>query len=174
MNLVIPKGCEVLLKKVFGHTVFKQSLLYHHRIGKISKFSIYSPPSLISQLQEFIKDDGDLKKLTVKILPDTTKKEEGAVPLNRLYDSTKNSFDLFSLKDLQLFKKRFKQSIIVSTPTPVAKYINKKISIPLSSLLAQWNVAPNTITFFALLSSVVGFVLAIQGYLIPAFLFFST
>ncbi len=40
--------------------------------------------------------------------------------------------------------------------TPVAKHINKRLSIPLSKLIARTNISPNQITVFAMLWSLIG------------------
>lgn len=67
------------------------------------------------------------------------------------------------------------EAIRLATPGPVARHLNKRISLPISARLAQWKIHPNWISIFNLCLGVsTGFFVA-QGtysnYLLGAFLF---
>lgn len=67
------------------------------------------------------------------------------------------------------------EQIRLATPGPVAKYLNKRISLPISAQLVKWNVHPNWVSFFNIaLGWSTGFFVA-QGtypyYLLGGFLF---
>lgn len=67
------------------------------------------------------------------------------------------------------------EAIRLATPGPVAKHINKRVSLPISAQLVKWRVHPNWVSFFNIcLGWSTGFFVA-QGtypyYLLGGFLF---
>lgn len=58
------------------------------------------------------------------------------------------------------------EKIRLSTPGPVARHLNKRISLPISVRLARWGVHPNAITFFNMIFGIsTGFFVAQGTYL---------
>lgn len=173
MNLIIPeKAGEVLFKRIFGNSVLKHSLLYYRRVHQVKKITLYSPDRLISESKQIAKNDPDLRGLDVEILK-IDKKNHPLTPVNRIYYRSDRYLDIFSEKDLQQIRSLFRESVITSCKTPVAKYINKKISLPLSSKFAEWNLSPNLITIAALVFSFIGALLLINGFFACAFVSFQ-
>lgn len=75
----------------------------------------------------------------------------------------------------KLMDKQRLEAIRLATPGPVARHLNKRISLPISAQLVQWKIHPNWVSFFNIaLGWSTGFFVA-QGtypyYLLGGFLF---
>lgn len=169
---ITEKAGEVLFEKIFGNSVVKHSLLYYRRVHQAKKITLYSPDRFISKLEQIVINDSDLKGLDVEIRK-IGKENHPSTPVNRIYYQSNRYLDIFSEKDIQLLRSLLRESIITSCKTPVAKYINKKISLPISSLLAKWNVSPNLITVVGLLFGFIGAILLLNGVFALAFVSFQ-
>jgi phosphatidylglycerophosphate synthase len=162
MELFVPKDSEsILFKKVFAHSVFKQSLLYYQKVKKETSFTLYAPQLLKSKIKQTIEDDKDLAKLNINLHNDTGMPKT-AKPINLVHDVYGASWEITSNTDLTQLRKELKTGILKNCQTPVARNINKRISIPISHVFANGGISPNSVTFFALLLSVAGALLLLS------------
>lgn len=148
---------EILFKPLFGNSLLKQVLLYHHQTNKQKPeepIILDIPESLLPRIKKAILNDCDLSCLDVRY-GKSRAKDEG-FPLNRIFYDANNFVDVHSPQDLARLRSLMKKKIRNRTPTFVARVINKPVSLPLSHLLALLKVRPNTITLTALLFSLFG------------------
>lgn len=73
------------------------------------------------------------------------------------------TFLLKSFRDRAVAEKALAESIRLGTPGPVARYINKRISLPISLFLSKLWVSPNSITGFNIILGVFAGVFAADG-----------
>jgi len=163
MILRAPDNPEILFKPVFGNTVLKQSVLYCFRIKKSVVIEIVANDDTAARIRREIQEDDELKVLPIRF---SAQSGADALPLNRIFDSSQQAYDINTEEDLALARSAMKKSIIDNCPTLVAKHINKRVSLPLSGYLAQWKTSPNLITLIAILFGVLGAWLAANTHLI--------
>jgi len=173
ITLVFPSNAsQIIFMKVFAHPVWKQALLYQFKNLGQKSATLLVPTTLVTKLKDKISGDSDLSPLKIKILP--MQDNQGGLPLNRLFIDKDSFIDIFNNEDLRQFRKSRKENILEQCQTPVAKYLNKRISLPLSSVLARLDVRPNTISLVALMMSFIGAACLLNEKLfLLAFVFFQ-
>ena len=139
MNFEVSKNSSnIIYKKVFAHPVYKQALLYQYKVNGIKEFTLSGPDDVLQDLKDKISIDCDLESLDICYLPSdpsTQRPSDPFISMNLLYYSPNSYIDINSEKDIKVFRKKRAQEILKNTQTPVAKYINKRISLPLSYIL---------------------------------------
>lgn len=167
MKLILPKNSEaIVFEKVFANSILKQSLLYHAKVAGSTCFTLYSPESFITKIKKELSGDSELSGLsiTIEAIEMMDSHVDEAIPVNQVYDVYGNSWNISNTSDLKLLRKNLKASIREHCQTPVAKYINKRISLPISHVLAKWHVRPNAVTFVGLLLSLIGGILLLSPH----------
>lgn len=162
MILVAPDNNDIIFEPVFGNAVFKQSILYHLKVRQQSTLIIEADATVLEHLKELIAVDPELSILGMTLRSKSAPTPDGADWLHRIYDSSNNPYTLYSRHDLKNARHSLKESIIKNCPTFVARHINKKLSLPLSGLLAQKNIHPNFISLVAILIGLLGGFLAVK------------
>ena len=173
MLLTVTKDMrEVLFRRVFGHAVFKQSLLYHHKVCGVVLFELAGERALVDEVINRTQNDQELCGITV-LKQESDAATGTVIPLNRLYYG--DSFvDVFSEADVETYRRAYAVKIRQNTQTPIAKHINKRLSLPLSRILASQTISPNIISAIALLWSLVGALcLLTREYYVLGFLCFQ-
>jgi len=153
MNINIPQNVDdILFKRVFGNTVFKQSLLYQYKVNGVKEFSISGDKDVVDRILSKVQADPSLTGIQVQYQEDQVPGEQ----LNRLYLAPEEFIDVCSEGDLKKYRSTLAKNVRQNAQTPVAKHINKRISIPLSKILAYQKIAPNMISLIAVLWALVG------------------
>ncbi|MBU0504377.1 MAG: CDP-alcohol phosphatidyltransferase family protein [bacterium] len=184
---------DILFKKVFAHSVYKQTLLYQYKVNGITDFTLSGPEGILKILKEKVSEDCDLESLSICYLSsdpvnprpcDPALKQlsitldvstlDASTPINRLHYSPTSYIDINSDQDIKIYRKKRAGEILKNTQTPVAKYINKRISIPLSYVLAKQKMSPNMISAIGILWAFMGaFCLLTKDYYVLGFLCFQ-
>jgi len=159
MNIFInSQNIGSLFLSVFGHTVLVQNLMYHFKRKNIERFRIFIPQEYLGKIQNYLNTIQPLCSVSIRymVIDNESEVPLDALPANRLYYLPESFIDIKNTDDLKKYRIGVRQFILDSTQTPVARHVNKKISIPFSTILARFNISPNSITFFALVISGVG------------------
>jgi phosphatidylglycerophosphate synthase len=82
-----------------------------------------------------------------------------------------NTFLVHRLRERVLAEKFLAESIRLKTSGPIAKYINKKISLPMSLILSRLWVSPNAITAFNIVIGIFSGVFVADGHRYAVILF---
>ncbi len=152
MNILVTNEMLPLLTlKVFGHSVLTQNILYHHRLKNVSDFVISAPSACHDVLRGLV---GSLTKtITINFAENA---DAETIPATKLCIHDSLFVNITTPADLKIYRQKFKQNILENTQTPVARYLNKPLSIPISHVLARLKISPNLISYAALLVSLLG------------------
>lgn len=161
---------EIIFRKIFGNPIFKQVILFHHQIQPFKPLILDVPQSVQSKIREFVRCDSDLSPLPIRF---EKKEREEVLPLNRVFYNKKDFMEVRSKQDLSQLRQLMKKEILKNCPTLIARMVNKRLSLPLSHVLASLNVRPNTISVLALFFSLCGAFFLLRGELFKGFLFFQ-
>lgn len=155
MNLFVDANDVALLsERVFFHPYYRHVLLFYARQRSVKSFTLVFKDGVCEKIKYEILNDAWLRGIEVafRTAADGTR---GSSILNAPYGDGL-FFRLRRKPDFKEFRKKIAGQIRSSALTPVAKHVNKRLSLPLSSLLARTNLSPNRITVFAFLFSIAG------------------
>lgn len=159
---LLPDHQEIIFECVFGNPVLTQVLRFHHKVNGCQEFLLYLPTGLTERVTVLLAADPVLKEIPVKIEEASADplaqalKDAQAVPLNRVYYDRDHYVDVTAAQDLKDIRTQMTKGIRARSSTPVAKHINKRLSLFLSQWLAPIKISPNTITGTAVFFSVLG------------------
>jgi phosphatidylglycerophosphate synthase len=173
MDFYVPaENQNILFERVFGNPVFKQVLLYHYRIKQEYTFRILASEQIAQELKKRISSDSSLQVLRISFVSDL--QGASAIPLTRVFYGDDKFVDIHSKKDLYQLRKNMAEAVRRQAQTPVAKHINKRLSLPVSKILAFQKISPNMITLIAILWTIIGaFCLLDPKYYMLGFLCFQ-
>ena len=152
-----PEG--ILFQRIVGIPLFLRNILALKKAG-IKTVGVLLPARLAIRYHEMIAPQLEKRGIHVSLVTyekGTLTREIQAdkiIPTNCLVEEKLASpFFKFIVDDVSQIKEAEKiltENIRLSTPGPVAKYLNKRISLPISLRLAKWNIHPNWITLLNL------------------------
>jgi phosphatidylglycerophosphate synthase len=173
MNIIIPQSAyPILFEKVFGLPLIKHSLLHYARMRNCKKLTLHTPWPLEHTVAHFIAADDDLKGLAINI--STEKAPANQFLINDLFTPAGEMFRVSSQGELAYFRMLYQAGLRLTALTPIARLVNKRLSIPFSVLLATYHVTPNAISFVALFLSLLGGLCLLNPHLFfVGFLFFQ-
>ncbi|MBN1282470.1 MAG: CDP-alcohol phosphatidyltransferase family protein [Proteobacteria bacterium] len=87
-----------------------------------------------------------------------------AAPNAARLSAQSNTFLLRTVRDRAVAQKSLAEAIRLGTPGPVARHLNKRISLPVSLLLCRLWISPNSITAFNIVIGVFAGVFAADGH----------
>ena len=170
------------LTQIAGLPLITRNLLTLHKMG-YRELYLTLPKNFAAKVKKAIQSDLQLRKVKVHFLSEQTS------DLNETYD-LEVAADAFideklptphflvtldSQDKVKVIEAKLLENIRQSTPGPVAKHLNKRISLPISLQLAKWGMHPHAVSMFNI---IVGFSTGIfvsvgqyWAYLLGAFLF---
>ncbi len=175
---------QLLFEKVAGVPLLLRNILMLRKSG-VQSIGLILPASLAERYQDEItpileKREVSIQFLTyAEVVPWETIETKVKIPAHGLVDPKLPppyySMLLEAPSDIRDAEKILSEKIRLSTPGPVAKYLNKKISLPISLKLAKWNFHPNWITLVNMALGIFsGYVISkgsFDSFVIGAFLF---
>jgi phosphatidylglycerophosphate synthase len=159
---LLPDHQEIIFEHVFGNPVFIQVLRFYHKVNGCLDFTLVLPPNLIQHVTVALTSDPVLKNTAVKIEEATPNQliqdsnDAQHVPLNRVYYDRDHFVEVTSVQSLNDLRNCLVRGIRARSSTPVARHINKRVSLILSQGMARWGVLPNVVTVLAIVFSVLG------------------
>lgn len=144
---------ELLTQKVFLHPVYRHVLLHYARHQQIHSFTLFCQNGIPEEVQKSIRQDPWLQDLTIHFTTaDATSRPRPILDV----PCGDKIFSVRTPSDLPKLRNEIAEQIRIKALTPVAKHINKRISLPISALIARTPITPNQITIFAMLFSLAG------------------
>lgn len=175
---------QLLFEKVAGVPLLLRNILLLKKAG-VQGIGVVLPASLAERYQDEIAPALEKRHIHVVLktfeetIPWETMDTQTKIPANGLVDpklpAPYYSILLEAPSDIKDAERVLTEKIRLSTPGPVARYFNKKISLPISLQLAKWHIHPNWITLVNMFLGITsGFVVAkgtFESFVLGAFLF---
>lgn len=157
---------EVLFQKIAGLALILRNILVLKKRG-VPRIGLVLPPSVKERFNREILPLLEKRGVAVEILSET--KQRPACPAHAFFDHQllppHFQFIVDSPRRLKEAEKMATEKIRRSAPGPVARHLNKKISLPISLLLAKSGIHPNAITVANMILGVAsGFFVAAGNY----------
>jgi len=150
----------LLFEEVAGLSLLLRNILALNK-AKLDKIGVVLPASLAERFEEEITPKLEKRNVSVQLITYTKESPLGEVktkmiiPAHALietkFPAPYYQFIVDDFSKLKEAQKRLTETIRLSTPGPVARYFNKRISIPISVFLSKLNIHPNWITLVNML-----------------------
>ena len=175
---------QILFEKVAGIPLLLRNILLLKKAG-VQGIGVVLPAALAERYQDEIAPALEKRHIHVVLktfeeaIPWETIDTQARIPAHGLVDpklpAPYYSILLEAPSDIKEAEKVLAEKIRLSTPGPVARYFNKKISLPISLQMAKWGLHPNWITLANMVLGIFsGFVVAkgtFEAFVLGAFIF---
>lgn len=175
---VSPEKRALLFEKVIGFPLLLRNILALYKMG-FRNTLIVLPKENHPQYESEIAPELKKRKIEVSLLEKTPEENQKAIDANVLIEEKKGAlfYELVvdSPSKIKRAEKKLLENIRLSALGPVARHLNKRISLPISLRLARRRLHPNWVSFFNILIGLsTGFFVAQGSYgggLLGGFLF---